>query len=69
MLLPIGVIPISTPIRNIVNPIIRNTAPIKNLTIVGLSRGVSVKLSINTMIVIGIIDDKTSLNFAINTLK
>jgi hypothetical protein len=60
--LPIGVIPISTPNKKTVNPIITNTVPMMNLQNNGISSGVSVKFSINTMAAIGITDKSTSLN-------
>ncbi len=43
IVLPIGVSPISTPNKNIVNPIIIRTAPIRNLISIGVSIGVKVK--------------------------
>jgi len=41
--LPIGVIPISTPIKKMVNPIMINAAPIRNRITSGVSIGVNVK--------------------------
>ena len=63
--LPNGVIAISTPIKKIDSPIIIKKAPIINLIISGISRGVNVKFNIITIIVIGNIENRTSLNFCL----
>lgn len=63
IILPIGVIPISTPTKNIESPIIIARDPIRNLIIKGVSRGVNVKFNISTITVIGITEYKTSLSF------
>lgn len=64
--LPSGVIPISTPIRKIVNPKITKIAPIRNLMVRGVPRGTRVKFNISTIIVIGRTDDETSFIFSVN---
>lgn len=61
--LPMGVIPISTPNKNIDSPKIIRNAPIKNRIIIGVSRGAIVKLSIRTIIDIGMTDKDTSFSF------
>lgn len=67
--LPRGVTPMSTPIKKKDNPKIIKNAPIRNLMISGASRGVSVTLNINTMIVIGRIENITSFSFSVNIFK
>ena len=67
--LPIGVMPISTPNKNIDKPITIKNAPRINLIRMGVSRGVTMKCSIKTMTVIGSTDDRTSFTFSINTFK
>ncbi len=69
IIFPIGVIPISTPAKNIDKPIIINAAPIKNLSNKGLSIGIIVKCSINTIIVIGSTANSTSFNFSVTKFK
>ena len=64
--LPKGVIPMSTPIKKIDKPQIIKNAPSKNLIISGVARGVMVKFNINTIIVIGRIENNTSLSFSVN---
>lgn len=66
---PMGVIPISTPNKNIDKPITIKNAPRINLNMRGVSSGVITKFSIKTIIVIGSTEDKTSLNFSTNTFK
>ena len=55
----------STPSKKIDKPTIIKKAPIINLIINGISRGVNVKLSTITIAVIGNIENKASLNFCV----
>lgn len=64
---PMGVIPISTPNRKIDKPNIIKSEPNKNLINKGVSRGVIVKLSTNTMNVMGSTEYNTSFSFCIMT--
>ncbi|ABS40583.1 hypothetical protein CBF_3019 [Clostridium botulinum F str. 230613] len=67
--LPIGVIPISTPSKKIDNPIIIRPAPMRNLEINVMLRGVKVKFSINTITIIGRTAYDTSFNLETNSFK
>lgn len=69
MLLPIGVIPISTPNKKMDKPIMISVAPSRNLINIVLSKGAIVKLRINTRIVIGKTANKTSFTFSNKTFK
>ena len=69
MLTPIGVMPLSTPIKKSVNPKIIKAAPIRNLMINGVAIGTMVKFNIRTMIVIGKTAYKTSFSFEIISVK
>lgn len=64
-----GVIPISTPIRKIDNPMIIKNAPMINRINTGVSSGVAVKFNTNTIIVMGRTDNKTSFNFSVIMFK
>ncbi len=66
---PIGIIAISTPIRNINKPKIIKTAPIRNLIKGVVPKGTIVKFRINTIIVIGITENTASLNFFNSTFN
>lgn len=66
---PIGIMAMSTPIRNISSPKIIKTAPIRNLIKDVLSMGTIVKFRINTIMVMGITENKASLNFFSSTFN
>jgi len=65
MSLPTGVMPISTPSKKIVRPIIINIDPIRKGISKDLSRGKMVKFNNNTSIVIGKTEDNTSLSLLV----
>ncbi len=67
--LPSGVIPISTPNKNIDNPMIIINVPKRNLITNGNPRGAIVKFNINTIIVIGNTAKITSLNLFVIKFK
>lgn len=69
MMLPMGVIPISTPNKKIDNPTIISAAPIRNRVINGASNGVKVKFKIKTMIVIGRTAYNTSFTLDTNSFN
>lgn len=69
IVLPIGVIPLSTPIKKIVSPITINAAPMRNRTSKGVGIGVRVEFNIKTITVIGRTEYKTSLNFSVIIFK
>lgn len=66
---PIGVIPISTPIKKIDNPMIIKTAPMTKRIINDESRGDKVKFKIKTMTVMGSTAYNTSFNFETSAFK
>jgi len=69
IMLPTGLIPISTPNRKMDNPIIISKAPARNPKSIEVSRGAIVKCKINTMTVIGRTEYITSLTRENNTFK
>ena len=66
---PMGVMPISTPIKKIVRPGKSNTEPVIKRIRTGVSRGESVKCNKSTNITIGSTEGKTSLNFSFITFN
>jgi len=69
VMLPIGVILVSTPKRKNVKPKIISAAPRRNLKTNVVSMGITVKCRISTITVTGITEKLTSLSFAKNLLN
>jgi hypothetical protein len=69
IVLPIGVIPESTPKRKIVSPMIMATDPMINLKNVVVSSGTKVKFNIITRIVIGNTENRASFSLAVITFN